>query len=160
MTTFDPRNPSHRPAERWASYVIVASALLLGIIALWRASHHPRTDDAEVFANLIGVAPQVEGPIVELKVHDNQIVRKGDLLFVIDPRPYEYALERAQSAQSSLEGEISDEQRKIAAEVSDVSVARAGVDTAKADVNHWEAAARKAICDGGSGRSCSKLGNR
>ena len=147
MTTFDLRNPAHTPVERWTSLGIIAAAVLLGLIVLWRAGHHPRTEDAEVFANLIGIAPQVEGPIVELKVHDNQSVRKGDLLFVIDPRPYEYALERAQSGQSTLEGQISDEQRKIAAEVSDVSVASAGIDTAQADVNHWEAAVDQASAD-------------
>lgn len=147
MTTFDLQNRAHRPVERWVSFGIVAALLLLGVTVLWRGSHHPRTEDAEVFANLIGIAPQVDGPIVELKVHDNQFVRKGELLFVIDPRPYEYALERVESAQSTLEGQISDEQRKIAAEVSDVSVARAGIDTAQADVSHWEAAIDQAAAD-------------
>jgi multidrug resistance efflux pump len=75
------------------------------------------------FANLISIAPRVEGPIVELKVHDNDFVRKGELLFVNDPRPYQYALEKAESAQSALEGQVSDEQRRVAAQVSEVSVA-------------------------------------
>src|SRR5215472_16431984 len=133
MAMFESGSPGHRPVERCASVAIVAAALLLGLVVLWRSGHQPRTDDAEVFANLIGIAPQVEGPIVELKVHDNQLVRKGDLLFVVDPRPYEYALERAQSEQSALEGQISDQQRTIAAEVSEVSVASAGINTAQAD---------------------------
>ena len=42
--------------------------------------------------------------------------------------------------QSTLEGQISDDQRKIAAEVSDVSVANAGINSAQADVSHWQAA--------------------
>ena len=147
MKMFDLGDPTHRPLERWASLGIVAAALLLGVAVLWRTNHHPRTDDAEVFANYIGIAPQVEGPITELKVHDNQFVKKGDLLFVIDPRPYEYALERAESAQSTLEGQISDEKRKIAAEVSDVSVASAGIGTAQADVSHWEASIDQASAD-------------
>jgi len=147
MATFDLGNPAHRSAEQWASVGIMAAAILLGIVVLWRAGHHPRTDDAEVFANLIGIAPQVEGPIIELNVRDNQFVRKGDLLFVIDPRPYQYALERAESSQSALEGQISDEQRKIAAEVSEVSVASAGIDTAQADVSHWEAAIDQSQAD-------------
>ena len=47
------------------------------MLALYRANHYPRTDDAEVFlANFIGIAPQVEGPIMRLNVHDNQFVRK------------------------------------------------------------------------------------
>ena len=147
MTAFDLGDPAHRPVEKWGSIGIIAAALLLGLGVFWRADHHPRTEDAEVFANLIGIAPQVEGPIVELKVHDNQIVRKGELLFVIDPRPYEYALEKVASEQSTLEGQISDDQRKIAAEVSDVSVASAGINTAQADVSHWQAAIDQSSAD-------------
>src|SRR5579863_3153615 len=137
MTTFDLGQTNHRPVERWASFGIFALTLLLGSLVAWRANHHPRTDDAEIFANLIGIAPQVEGPIVVLKVHDNQFVKKGDLLFVIDPRPYQYALEKTESAQSALEGEIGDERRRIASQVSGVSVAKSGIQTAEADVHHW-----------------------
>src|ERR1700733_2128355 len=129
MTTFENSHPRHLSPKNWASVGIILAALLLGTAVFWRAERHPRTDDAEVFANLIGIAPQVEGPIVELKVHDNDFVRKGELLFVIDPHPYQYAVEKAESAQSSLEGQISDEQRRIAAQLSEVSVANAGIDT-------------------------------
>jgi len=147
MTTFDLGQTTHRPIERLASYVIFAIALLLGLLVAWRADYQPRTDDAEIFANLIGIAPQVEGPIVELKVHDNQFVKKGELLYVIDPRPYQYALEKAESAQSTLEGQIGDEQRRIASQVSGVSVAQAGIQTAEADVRHWAAAVDQARAD-------------
>jgi membrane fusion protein, multidrug efflux system len=147
MTIFDIAGRTQRSPERWASVGIILAALLLGAAVFWRAERHPRTDDAEVVANLIGIASQVEGPIVELKVHDNQFVRKGELLFVIDPRPYQYAMEKAESAQSALEGQISDEQRRIAAQVSEVSVAHAGIDTAQADVGHWAAGIDQAQAD-------------
>src|SRR6201998_2648758 len=147
MTTFDLGQTKHRPIERWASFGIFALTLVLGLLVVWRADHRPRTDDAEIFANLIGMAPQVEGPIVELKVHDNQFVKKGDLLFVIDPRPYQYALEKAESAQAALEGEIGDEQRRIASQVSGVSVAKAGIQSSEADVHHWAAAVDQARAD-------------
>jgi len=147
MTVFNLGQRTHRPIERWLTSGIFALTLVLGLLVAWRADHHPRTDDAEIFANLIGIAPQVEGPIVELKVHDNQFVRKGDLLFIIDPRPYQYALERAESVQLSLEGEIGDEQRRIASQVSGVSVAKAGIQTAEADVHHWAASVDQAYAD-------------
>ncbi len=144
MIRFDLGKTTHRPIERWASFGIVVMAVLLALDVMWRVDHHPRTDDAEIFANLIGIAPQVEGPIVELKVHDNQFVRKGDLLFVIDPRPYQYALESATSAQQALEGQIQDEQRRIAAQVSEISVAQAGVQTGEAEVTRWAASVEQA----------------
>jgi multidrug resistance efflux pump len=58
---------------------------------------YPRTDDAYVRANSVGVAPHVSGPIVDLPVVDNQHVKEGDLLFVVDPRPYKSALDSAQA---------------------------------------------------------------
>jgi multidrug efflux system membrane fusion protein len=126
---------------------IAVAAALLGLLALYRANHYPRTDDAEVFANFIGIAPQVDGPIVRLNVRDNQFVRKGDLLFEIDERPYQYALERALSEQAALEGQITDEQRRIAALVSAVSMSQAGIHSSQSDVNRWAAVVDQARAD-------------
>src|SRR4051812_18249560 len=97
--------------SRWVTIGILLGAIVLGLAVLYHINHSPRTDDAEVFANFIGIAPQVEGPIVRLNVRDNQFVKK--LLYEIDERPYQYALERALSEQAALEGQIADEQRKI-----------------------------------------------
>jgi membrane fusion protein, multidrug efflux system len=133
-----------RVLSRRISVAMAVAAALLGLLALYRANHYPRTDDAEVFANFIGIAPQVDGPIVRLSVRDNQFVRKGDLLFEIDERPYQYALERALSEQAALEGQITDEQRRIAALVSAVSVSQAGIHSSQADVNRWAAAVDQA----------------
>jgi multidrug efflux system membrane fusion protein len=110
------------------------ASLVLGAVTLYRANHYPRTDDAAVFANFIGIAPQVDGPVIRLNVQDNQFVKKGELLYEIDERPYQYALERAISEQGALEGQISDERRKIAALVSAVSVSKANIRSAEADV--------------------------
>jgi multidrug efflux system membrane fusion protein len=88
---------------------IVSAAVVFGLLALFETNRQPRTDDAEVVANFIGIAPQVEGPIIRLSVRDNQFVKKGELLFEIDDRPFRYALERAQSEQAALEGQISDD---------------------------------------------------
>src|ERR1700756_127947 len=136
-----------RVLSRRISVAIAVAAALLGLLALYRANRYPRTDDAEVFANFIGIAPQVDGPIVRLNVRDNQFVRKGDLLFEIDERPYQYALERALSEQAALEGQITDEQRRIAALVSAVSVSQAGIHSSQSDVNRWAAAVDQARAD-------------
>lgn len=63
----------------------------------------PRTEDAEVRANVVGIAPQVGGTIVRLHVVDNQRVNTGDLLFELDARPYEAEMARAK-AQLELAG--------------------------------------------------------
>jgi multidrug efflux system membrane fusion protein len=132
---------SKKLVERWLSLGIVASAAVLGLIVLYKTTHHPRTDDATILANYIGIAPQVEGPLARLPVRDNQFVKKGEPLFEIDDRPYQYALERALSDQAALEGQIVDETRRIAALNSAVSVSEANIHSAEAEV----AAAEKSV---------------
>src|SRR6201987_1168588 len=136
-----------RQLSHWVTIGILLGAIVMGLAVLYHINHSPRTDDAEVFANFIGIAPQVEGPIVRLNVRDNQFVKKGELLYEIDERPYQYALERAISDQAALEGQIADEQPRINALVSAVSVARANIHGAQADVTRWAAAVDQARAD-------------
>jgi membrane fusion protein, multidrug efflux system len=138
---------SRKRLGRLISLGIVISAVILGVVVLYRTNHYPRTDDAQVLANFIGIAPQVEGLLARLNVQDNQFVKKGELLFEIDERPYAYALERAISEQAALEGQISDERRKIAALVSAVSVAQANIRSSEADVTRLVAAVDQARAD-------------
>jgi len=126
---------------------IVTGAVVLGILVLRRTDRNPRTDDSEILANFIGIAPQVDGPILHLNVGDNQLVKQGDLLFEIDERPYRYALERAISEQATLEGQISDERRRIAALVSGVSVSQANIQGTEADVTRSAATVDQARAD-------------
>jgi membrane fusion protein, multidrug efflux system len=130
-----------------ASAAIVIAAAALGLMVLYHVNFYPRTDDAEILANFIGIAPQVEGPILHLNVRDNQLVKQGDLLYEIDDRPYRYALERAVSEQAALEGQIGDEQRKIAALVSAVSVSQANIQSSEADVTRSSSVVDQARAD-------------
>src|ERR1700758_4505483 len=134
----------HRQLSRKASIGVALAAIILGVAVLFHINHSPRTDDAEVFANFIGIAPQVEGPIMRLNVRDNDFVKKGNLLFEIDERPYQYAFERAVSDQATLEGQISDEQRRINALVSAVDVTQANIHSAQADVTNAEQGVKRA----------------
>src|SRR3984885_7839081 len=129
------------------SAAIVIGATALGLMVLHNVNSYPRTDDSEIVANFIGIAPQVEGPILRLNVRDNQFVKQGDLLYEIDDRPFRYALENAVSEQAALEGQISDERRKIAALVSGVSVSQEIIHGSEADVTRYAAAVDQARAD-------------
>src|SRR5271168_5023960 len=91
------RKPAYRRIGVAAIALIMLADLLIGLHVARAYYIHPRTDDAYVRANTVGVAPQVSGTIVNLAVHDNQHVTKGELLFVVDPRPYQAELELQQS---------------------------------------------------------------
>ena len=146
---------NHRRVGRVIGIGTVLAAVLLLILTLHQTNSQPRTDDANVRANFIQLVAEVDGRVVDLPVKDNQLVKKGDLLFAIDPRPYEYALRQALADQDNLEQKIIDEQRKIAAQNSAVQAAHAtlaasivaistatsSVDVSKATVSRAQAAA-------------------
>ena len=106
---------------------LLASAIATVVIVLAHLDIQPRTDDASVRANYVQFAPEVSGRLVTLAVKDNAFVHKGGLLFAIDSRQYEYALQQALADQTLLEAQIVDAKRRIAAENSAVEAARAGL---------------------------------
>ena len=132
---------------RAISIGIMASTAIVALLVIRQVDANPRTDDAEVFANFIGMAPLVSGPVTHLYVSDNELVKAGAPLFDIDDRPYAYALARARSDQTALHGQIGDERRIIAGKSSGVDVAKASVLGADANLAHAEAAVQQAKAD-------------
>src|ERR1700723_443619 len=125
--------------------VLLAMAGLIAVYVV--TTWHPQTDDAECFANYSGIAPVVQGPILHLNVADNQHVKRGDLLFEIDDRPYKYVLDRAVSDQAALEGQVVDERRRMGAEVHAVTASGAATRSASANVDRAQASIREAEAD-------------
>src|SRR5260370_13108345 len=74
---------------------ILVPTIVVGLYVARLYFLYPRTDDAYVRANSVGIAPHVSGPITELPIVDNQYVKQDDLLFIVDPRPYQSALDAA-----------------------------------------------------------------
>jgi membrane fusion protein, multidrug efflux system len=149
--TGQPGQENRLATLRWYGRAITVVMVILavcGLISVYSvATRHPQTDDAEIFANYIGIAPVVDGPILHLNVADNQRVKQGDLLFEIDDRPYKYAVDHAVSEQAALEGEIVDEQRRIQAEVHAVTASGAATRSATANVERAQASVGEAEAD-------------
>ncbi|WP_050466517.1 biotin/lipoyl-binding protein [Herbaspirillum chlorophenolicum] len=106
---------------------------LLAIFLAWTLWQHymvsPWTRDGRVRADVVNIAPDVSGQVVELPVRDNQLVKKGDLLMEIDPARYQLALQQADAA--------------VAARKSDLDVRRADIDVRRADLSMRRAQARR-----------------
>src|SRR4051812_45270578 len=83
---------------RW---IVVAVVLIVGgaiAVHYWRQSQlYVSTDNAYVNANMVEMAAQVSGPIVAIHVRDQQTVKAGEVLFEIDPRPFQLALDAARA---------------------------------------------------------------
>src|SRR6266550_2606849 len=87
------------------SVLALAGVLVTVVLATRRIDQRPRTDDAYLQADLVHMAPDVSGRIVELDVRDNQAVHKGDVLFRIDPDPYRMRVDQARAAVRGLEAQ-------------------------------------------------------
>src|ERR1700750_1734170 len=113
----DPVKPASvaAPADhvRWRGFVrkivslIVVLAAVVITLHVWRiVERHPRTDDAAARANVVGIAPRVGGQILSINVQDNQLVKKGETLFEIDPEDYKLVLEKAKAELNALDRQI------------------------------------------------------
>jgi membrane fusion protein (multidrug efflux system) len=78
--------------------LIVPALLILAGGYYWLTSGGSvSTDDAQIRQDIVSVSPQVAGQVVEVHVRNGARVKRGDLLFRIDPKPYRVALEQAQA---------------------------------------------------------------
>src|SRR5262249_40405048 len=110
-----------RVAGRLLGFAIMGLALVVGFVVTRITYREPRTDDAIVRANVVGIAPHVGGPLIELHVVDNQSVNQGDLLFVIDPRPFEVKLQKNRAALMLAQSEVAAITKAIASASAEVA---------------------------------------
>ncbi len=104
---------------------IVLIAILVVLLKYWDYVVNPWTRDGQVRAKVVQITPRVSGRIVELAVKDNQFVKKGDLLFQIDPRTYEASLNQAQAQYDKTGDNYLAQGKHVEAAEAQVEVSRA-----------------------------------
>ena len=117
------------PASPVRKIIIIVLVLLLALFVYHVLSDRftPYTAQARVETFLTQVAPEVTGDVLDVGVKDNSPVRKGQLLFRIDPEPYELAV---RSAEANLAVALQGADVSVA----DISSARAQVSKTRADL--------------------------
>jgi multidrug resistance efflux pump len=85
-----------------STLVITAVGIFAGVQLWQRYMLTPWTRDGRVVANSVTIASEVSGRIVEIRVRENQSVKKGDILFRIDQSTYKAALDSAEASVASL----------------------------------------------------------
>src|SRR5262252_3941355 len=133
-----PDSGFRRLLGRLLGAAIITAALIAVVVTLLQWDIRPQTDDATVRANFVGIAPQVSGHIVELHVRDNQPVQEGELLFLIDPRPYKIALERARATLALTRTEVDGLKNGAATAVAGITKAEAQLNASASEVTRRE----------------------
>ena len=93
--------------------LIVSLGAVVGVLALgygaytwYQATHYVWTDDAYVEGTISPISAKVAGPVVELHVRDNQLVKRGELLVRVDPRDYDARVAQARAAVATAEAAL------------------------------------------------------
>ena len=110
---------------------IIAGAAVAVYLALWEADRSPRTDVAEVDAPTVPIAASVPGKVISVSVTNNASVKKGDILFQIDPEPYRLRLEQARAEQRAAESEVAQGGRNLATERDNAGIADKQIERAR-----------------------------
>jgi multidrug resistance efflux pump len=113
------------PTAGLGGIVLISGLLLL------MSYNHPYTSDARIYFTTTPIVPVVRGPVVEVPVVANTPLKQGDVLFRIDPRPYQYAVDQKRAALAEAEQKVLEMKAALGAAESGVEEARAARDRAK-----------------------------
>ncbi|MEA3045211.1 MAG: rane fusion protein multidrug efflux system [Sphingomonadales bacterium] len=114
----------------WRLALMLSVPLVLAIIGgyMWLTSgRYVSTDNAYVQQDMVTVAPEVNGRISEVLVRENQQVRRGDLLFRIDPRPFRIALAQADAQIAAAQVQVNQLETRSAGTGADIEGAEANL---------------------------------
>jgi multidrug resistance efflux pump len=120
--------------------VLVFVALVVAFLVYLQWVERPWTRDGQVRADIVKIAPRVSGYIVEVTVQDNQFVRKGDLLFRIDPSTYQLAVDTAEVQLKQAREDVAALEAAVKAAAAMVLQSEASIVAARAAIKQQEAA--------------------
>src|SRR4051812_4918657 len=131
-------------------FMIILAVLIIGggwfgIFKYTYAKHHEEKDDAQGNADISPVISRVAGYVKKVRVQDNDFVKKGDTLLVLDDRDFRVKLDEAEAALAIAESNLSSAKASTSAARANIATSQASVGTADAQieaakVNVWRTA--------------------
>ena len=82
--------------------VIPGLAITIGVLWFALSARYVTTNNAYIKSEIVAVSPDIDGRIISVKIEDNDYVERGQLLFTLDPRPYQIQLEKAHAKLASI----------------------------------------------------------
>ena len=117
------------------SLIALIGVVITGVLVTRRTNERPSTYDASIQAYVVNMAPEVSGRIVELNVLDNQLVKEGQVLFQIDPKPYQLRVDQARAAVQGLEAQLAIATSEVASQTSGAAAAATEIASAQAQLD-------------------------
>jgi multidrug resistance efflux pump len=104
--------------QRLFNFALTLAVVGVAAFAAWtlyqRYLTTPWTRDCQVRANVVGIAPRISGPVIQVAIKDNQEVKQGDLLFEIDPADYRAQVRIAQGQVLNAEANLKQREQEMA----------------------------------------------
>ncbi len=128
------------PVKKKNRFFIIVLVLLViggcwfGISKYLHSKHHEETDDAQVEANISPVIPRVAGYVKEVRVKDNQWVKKGDTLLLLDERDLVLKVQQAEAALATAKSNLGAAEATTNASKANIASTHAGVSTIDAQI--------------------------
>src|SRR5215471_8386775 len=121
--------------------VITITLPILGLTALILALNvvAPSSHDVRVLKYVVNVVPQVRGHVVEVPAEGNKPMKKGDVLFKIDPSPYQNTVNVLEAKLANTQGSNRELQEQLTGAVAQVAAARSSIEAASARVTQVSA---------------------
>lgn len=145
-------NATTPPKKSSKGFIIVLVLLVVlggwfGISKYIHAQHHEETDNAQISSNISPVIPRVSGYVAEVRVKDNQQVKKGDTLIVIDNRDQIVKVDQMEAALATAQSNRGAAQATTSASQENISTYRANIGTIDAQIEVAKIAAQRASQD-------------
>ena len=130
---------TNEPKKKSKVFLIVLILLVVfggwfGISKYTHAQHHEETDDAHVEANISPVIPRVSGYVADVRVNDNQRVKKGDTLVILDDRDLRLKLEQTEAALQTAQSNLAAAKSSTSAASANIATSRASIGTINAQI--------------------------
>lgn len=127
------------PKKRSKVFLIILIVMIIGggwfgISKYIYSKHHEETDDAQIEADIIPVIPRVSGYVEDVRVKDNQLVKKGDTLIILDDRDYQIQVDQAEAALATARSNVAASRANAAASHSGIAASKVGVSTVDAQI--------------------------
>ncbi len=126
-----PKKEKPKGIKRTITGIVVAAVLVLAGVYIHNEMQYESTDDAYVETTTVNVAPRVSGQIEDVFVTDNQHVKEGDLVAIIDDADYKIKLEQADSSFEKIKLDQQNAKANQAAAESNIKLAKKDLDRYK-----------------------------